>query len=64
MNAKDVMNKEPLTLQYSDTYETAMKLFSEHHRVNPVPVIDEENVVVGIISRYDMLKLLRLYGHT
>lgn len=59
-----VMEKEPLVLRFSDTYETALGLFNKHHRVNPVPVVDENDKLVGIVSRFDLLKLLRLYGHT
>jgi len=62
--ADQVMEAEPLTLRFSDTYEATLGLFNKHHRVNPVPVVDENDKLVGIVSRYDLLKLLRLYGHT
>jgi len=62
--ADQVMEAEPLTLRFSDTYEEALGLFKKHHRVNPVPVVDENDKLVGIVSRFDLLKLLRLYGHT
>jgi len=61
---QDVMEKEPLTLHLEDTFEVALAIFNEHHRINPVPVVDENRKVIGIVSRYDLLKLLKLFGHT
>lgn len=54
----DVMNKDPLTLNEDATYEEAVEIFKNHHRVNPVPVVDENGRVVGVISRFDILKPL------
>jgi len=64
LTAGDIMNPDPLTLFFTDSYEQALAMFNEHHRVNPVPVIDKDRKVVGIVSRYDLIKLLKLYGHT
>jgi len=52
----DVMNNEPLTLADTATYEKALSAFIEHHRVNPIPVVNNSFRVVGVISRYDILK--------
>jgi CBS-domain-containing membrane protein len=60
----DVMNKDPIVLNDSQTIEDAINMFTEHHRVDPIPVIDEQKKVIGIISRYDMVKLFREYGIT
>ena len=54
----DVMNANPLTLSEDTTYQDALTSFRNHHRVNPIPIIDKERRVVGVISRYDMLKPL------
>ena len=59
MTAQDVMNAEPLTLPETATFADAVKMFTEHHRVNPVPVIDTEHHVVGLVSRFDLLKIYR-----
>jgi CBS domain-containing protein len=59
---EDVMNKEPIVLTDDKTIEDAVAMFSEHHKVDPIPVIDENKKVVGVISRYDMVKLFREYG--
>jgi len=59
LTARDVMNKEPLTLPHTATFEEVLTTFREHHRVNPIPVIDEQRHVVGVVSRYDVLKPLQ-----
>ncbi len=53
----DVMNKDPLFVGPSTTVETLQQVFSEHHKVNPIPVLDENKKVVGVVSRFDILKL-------
>jgi CBS domain-containing protein len=55
---KDVMNKDPLTLLVTATYEETVKTFQAHHAVNPIPVIDSTRKLVGVVSRYDVLKPL------
>lgn len=57
VKVKDVMNPEPLTINLDADMDEAVRLFSEHHRVNPIPVTDSGNAVVGIISRCDILQL-------
>lgn len=64
LKTADVMDTTPLTLYFDDTFEDAVKLFNDHHSVNPVPVIDHENKLVGVLSRYDLIKLLKIYGHS
>lgn len=51
------MNSKPLTVNPDAPMDEAMRLFSEHHKVNPIPVTDRSNTLVGIISRYDILRL-------
>lgn len=59
---KDLMNNDPLSLDENMTVEDAVKAFSEHHKVDPIPVIDSEKKVIGVISRYDMVRMFREYG--
>lgn len=59
---KDVMNLDPLILTEDDTVDDAIRAFSEHHKVDPIPVVNSDRKVIGIISRYDMVKLFRDYG--
>lgn len=60
LKARDVMNTDPLTFHGDTTFEEAVIAFRDHHRVNPVPVIDQDHKVVGVVSRFDVLKPLRL----
>ncbi len=57
MRVKDVMNPEPLTMSPHASFEEAAKTFAEHHRINPIPIVDENKKLVGILSRYDLIKL-------
>ncbi len=56
LKAADVMNNDPLYFREDTTYEEAVMIFREHHRVNPVPVVDSQERVVGVVSRFDVLK--------
>ncbi len=57
LSVKDLMNLEPLTVYEHTTLEDVARLFAEHHRVNPIPVVSQESRLMGIISRYDLIKL-------
>ena len=56
LKVSDIMNKDPLTLSPEITYDEIIKLFKDHHRVNPIPVIDKDKKVIGVISRFDVLR--------
>ncbi len=58
LTAKDVMNTDPLTLSSTATYDEVVRAFQDHHGVNPIPVIDSTRKLVGVVSRYDVLKPL------
>ncbi len=64
LKVSDIMNKEPLALREDMNFEEAVAAFITHHKVNPIPVVDKDNKVVGIISRYDALRPLNLLGYT
>jgi len=57
LTVRDVMNTDPLTLPHDAPFAEVVAAFRDHHRVNPIPVIDHERKVVGVVSRYDVLKL-------
>ena len=57
LSVKDLMNPEPLTVREGATLEEVSRQFAEHHRVNPIPVVSQESRLVGIISRFDLIKL-------
>ena len=56
IKVEDIMNQEPIFLRPDTSYEEVIKTFQDHHRVNPIPVVDEDKKVLGIISRFDVLK--------
>lgn len=58
----EVMNKDPLFLRDTASIEDAIQAFSEHHKVDPIPVVSMDNKIVGMISRYDMVRLFKEYG--
>ncbi|OGN05018.1 MAG: hypothetical protein A3B99_03395 [Candidatus Yanofskybacteria bacterium RIFCSPHIGHO2_02_FULL_44_12b] len=59
MKVKEVMNTEPFVVKEDASVEEIMKNFSDHHRINPIPVIDENRHVLGIVSRYDVIKFTK-----
>lgn len=60
LRVRDIMNPDPLTLPVTATFLEAVSAFQLHHRVNPIPIIDAKRHVVGVISRFDVLKPLTL----
>src|SRR3989344_2536214 len=56
LKVMDIMNKEPLCLAPDVPYDEVIKIFREHHRVNPIPVIDADKKILGVISRFDVLR--------
>lgn len=59
---RDIMNTDPLVLAPETPYKEVIDMFVQHHRVNPIPVVDRDKKVLGVISRYDVLKPLRTAG--
>ena len=56
LKVKDVMNPDPLVLFGDATLEETVNTFKEHHRVNPIPVLDSQKKIIGIVSRSDLVK--------
>lgn len=56
LKVSDIMNKDPLTMPPDMPYDEVIKLFKEHHRVNPIPVVDKDKKIIGVISRFDVLR--------
>src|SRR3989338_1410215 len=57
LKVKDVMNADPLVLSADVSISEVDKAFNEHHRVNPIPIVNEKHQLAGIVSRSDMIKL-------
>jgi len=57
MKTGDIMNPDPMTLSPEDPVDRALQIFAQRHDVNPIAVVDEGRKLVGVMSRYDMIKL-------
>jgi len=57
MRVKDIMNPDPLVLRDDATLQEALRAFAEHHRVNPIPIVDEQKRLKGVLSRHDIIKM-------
>jgi CBS domain-containing protein len=55
MKARDVMTKQVYTVRPSDSAKKAADLICRH-QIAGLPVIDENNKVVGVVSEKDILK--------
>jgi len=54
--AKQIMNVKPLAVSQDENLEVAAKLFADHHRVNPLCVVDGTGLLTGVLSRYDVIR--------
>ncbi len=57
IKASAIMNPHPLTVTPDVSLEEVAKLFAEHHKVNPIIVVDANGILAGVVSRYDIIKL-------
>lgn len=57
MLAKDIMGRVKAARKTAKIRDIAMKLLSGEH--SSLPVVDDEGVVVGIISEFDILHAIR-----
>lgn len=56
IKVRDMMNQDPLVVGPDVRLEDLAKEFIQHHRVNPIPVIDANKKLLGVVSRLDILK--------
>lgn len=56
IKATSIMNPKVVSVQQDATLEDAAKIFADHHKVNPLCVIDAQGLLVGVLSRYDIIK--------
>ena len=57
--AADIMNSDPVTVAMDLDIESLANVFGTK-RVNPIPVVDDQKKVLGIVSRSDLIKLFSL----
>src|SRR3989338_2973212 len=56
LTVKNIMNHAPIIASVDESIEELIKIFSQHHIVNPIPIVDKEGILVGIVSRFDIVK--------
>lgn len=59
--AETIMDKEYFFANPETTITELMTLFNEKH-ANPIPVVDENKVLRGIVSRSDIVKLVSRFS--
>ncbi len=56
IKATSIMNPKVVSVGADATLEEAARIFADHHKVNPLCVVDAEGKLVGVLSRYDIIK--------
>jgi CBS domain-containing protein/DNA-directed RNA polymerase subunit RPC12/RpoP len=54
MNVNDVMTTNVITVTENQTKQQAARLLSAH-RISGLPVVNDSNAVVGVVSEYDVI---------
>lgn len=60
--AKDIMNTNLIVITPDQTYREAVELLTSH-KLTGLPVVDQNNKLLGMISERDILKELRQLDH-
>lgn len=63
VNCSDIMQRHIVTVEYATEVETAWTLMQEQH-LTVLPVLDRAHRVIGIVTRHDFLKNLKLTPYT
>jgi CBS domain-containing protein len=56
IKATSIMNPNVISVKTDATLQEAAKVFADHHKVNPLCVVDDQGILVGVVSRYDVIK--------
>ena len=59
MQVKEVMSKEVITVKRSTTLRQLLEIFAKFHMFPLIPVIEENNRLVGIISFHNLINAFR-----
>lgn len=54
MKVREVMTTNVITIKADQTKQQAARLLS-HHRISGLPVVNDDNVLVGIVSEHDVI---------
>ncbi|MCG7974828.1 MAG: CBS domain-containing protein, partial [Candidatus Thiodiazotropha taylori] len=60
MLVSDYMSSSPVTVQQEDNYDLAFEIMEEKN-MHHLPVVDEGNQVVGIVTRRDLQLAARYF---
>lgn len=61
MQVKEVMTKEVITVKRSTTLRQLLEIFAKFHMFPLVPVVEEDNNLVGIISFRNLVNVFRTH---
>lgn len=61
MKVKDIMNKEVIKATPDTPLAALIRLFRDFHTFPMVPVVDEENKLIGKVSLEDLLNIFQPY---
>ncbi|KKT82581.1 MAG: CBS domain protein [Candidatus Yanofskybacteria bacterium GW2011_GWA2_44_9] len=61
LKVSDVMTSKPVTVSPEMPFEDLVDLFRKNQKINPIPVVDRDNKLIGVVSRYDILRPLGIY---
>lgn len=56
-SASDVMSRGIVSVEANDSIQEAMQIMTEHH-VSGIPVVDEQNHCIGVISTSDVVSFI------
>ncbi len=56
MKAEDVMTTKVITVTEHSTKQQAARLLAQH-RISGLPVVNADNVVVGVVTEYDVISI-------
>lgn len=59
MKVKDLMNRDVISVKRSTTLSELMKLFRDFHTFPLVPVVEDDNRLVGIVSFQNLTEVFR-----
>lgn len=54
MKVRDVMTTRVITVKEDQTTQQAARLLSQH-RISGLPVVNDESVVIGVVTEYDVI---------
>lgn len=54
MKVRDVMTTRVITVKENQTTQQAARLLSQH-RISGLPVVNDDNAVVGVVTEYDVI---------